>query len=376
MRIAVAGAGIAGLTTAIALADRGFDVDVFERATALGEIGAGIQLSPNATSVLEKLGVLGELHGRTVEPEALVVRDATSGDVLTRLPLGATVHSRYGGPYFTLGRADLQSGLLTAAHRRSAITLHLGAEVNDVREADQVVAFQVGREQRRSAVLVAADGVRSQIRTGYLGQPQPRPLQHTAWRALLPDADIPASVDRREVGLWLGAGCHLVHYPIGGPAASEVRLNLVLIGPAAATPPRPPFGRVARSILDCASAWKATELFCVEPSAPWVKGRVALVGDAAHAMSPSAAQGGAQAIEDAWVLAAEIANASSAQTALARYQQARRPRVERVARLAARNLTAYELRGLSALFRNALLKALPARLALSQLDWLFGWRPQ
>ena len=119
---------------------------------------------------------------------------------------------------------------------------------------------------------------------------------------MLPGAAIPVTVDRSEVGLWLGAGCHLVHYAVGDPAADEAGLNVVLIGAAGAAPPKSPFGRAARPVIDAVPAWKASQLFDVDPSAAWVKGCVALVGDAAHAMAPSAAQGGAQAIEDAWVL--------------------------------------------------------------------------
>lgn len=375
MRVAVAGGGIAGLTAAIALAERGFDVDVFERAPELGEIGAGIQLSSNATAVLEQLGVLKDLAGHAFEPEALVIRDAASGDVLSRLPL-AIARRRYGAPYCTLSRADLQSALLAAARRRSAIAIRLSAEVHDVRDAEGFVRFQVSRQEWQAEVLVAADGVRSQIRTGYFAHAGPRPLQHAAWRAVLPAAAIPVTVDRSEVGLWLGAGCHLVHYTIGDPAADDAGLNVVLIGPTGTAPPKSPFGRAARLVLDAVSGWKTSHLFDVNSSGPWVKASVALVGDAAHAMAPSAAQGGAQAIEDAWVLAAELARMSSIGEALARYQHIRRPRVERVARLAARNLYVYEFDGIAAILRNSLLKALPARLILSRFDWLFGLRPQ
>ena len=132
MRIAVAGGGIAGLTSAIALAERGFSVDLYERAPVLEEIGAGIQLSPNAMAVLDRLGVTDNLGGRLSEPAALVIRDAGSGATLARMPLGKTARERYGAPYCTLHRADLQAGLLATARRHAAIALNLGAEVRNV----------------------------------------------------------------------------------------------------------------------------------------------------------------------------------------------------------------------------------------------------
>ena len=167
-----------------------------------------------------------------------------------------------------------------------------------------------------------------------------------------------------------------MHYAISAPAEGEAGLNVVLIGPADAAAPRSSFGPAALCVIDAVSEWKVSQLYDVEVPGTWAKGCVALVGDAAHAMAPSAAQGGAQAIEDAWVLAAEVARAPSICAALARYQQVRRRRVERVARLAALNLHAYEFDGAAAMLRNALLKALPARLVQWRLDWLFGWRPQ
>ncbi len=373
MRVAVAGGGIAGLTAAVALAAHGFEVVLFERVAEPREIGAGIQLSPNAMTVLERLGVASELMARVCEPQALVIRDAGSGAVLTRVPLGPDARSRYGAPYCTMHRADLQAALLATARRQPVIDLRLGAEVDEVRASDSV-AFTAAGEAESFDVLVAADGIRSGIRQNHFRHPGPRPFGLTAWRALVPIGDAARAVDTNVVGLWLGAGAHLVHYPV----VSGTRLNVVVIAAAShAVPPLQPFGGNARRLVETAPDWIASPLFELDPHVPWCKGRVALIGDAAHAMAPSAAQGGAQAIEDAWVLAAKLAtDPTRPGRALANYESARRARVIKVARTARSNLNAYGLRGVPALLRNTVLRALPTNFALARLDWLFGWKPE
>jgi len=375
MSIAVVGAGIAGLTAAIALARRGFAVNVFERAPVLQEIGAGIQLSPNAVAVLQRLDVLDDLTGQLVEPDAIDIRDAKNGRRLAVIPLGPMARQRYGAPYCLIRRADLQAGLVAAARRQTAIELHLGREVRDVATTDGGVAFSAGGTERRADVLVAADGVYSQLRKAYFGYPGAQPLGHAAWRATVPAGAAPASIDPRMTGLWCGARTHLVHYPVAAGAS----LNIVLIarGLDALRPPTEAFGRDARKLLDAVDGWTTYPLSVVDIVQPWVRGRVALIGDAAHAMAPSAAQGGAQAIEDGWVLAARLGERiGDPAAALRAYEGARRARVERIARVARRNLTLYEMTGIAARGRNLALRILPASFLLSRLDWLFSWQPK
>jgi salicylate hydroxylase len=375
MHIAVAGAGIAGLTSAIALAARGFTVEVFERASELEEVGAGIQLSPNATSVLERLGLLGDLADALVEPRAVEILDARNGALLARIPFGETARQRYGAPYCLIHRGDLQTGLLAAAHRSPAIKLRLGAEVGALRASADGVTFTAGAEERRADALVAADGVRSSIRIRHFGHPGAEPLGRTAWRATLSAEEIPIEVPRDVTRLWLGPGGHLVHYPVRG--GRELNAVVIASSETGPTPPKKPFGRDARRLIDAVPLWTPWQLHGVDPTRAWVSGRVVLIGDAAHAMAPSAAQGGAQAIEDAWVLASALARRpDDAVPALRAYERARRPRVEKTAREALRNLAVYNLGGLPAAARNIFLGAMPPERLLKRLDWLYGWKPE
>lgn len=370
MRVAIAGAGIAGLTSAIALAARGFEIELYERAPVLREIGAGIQLSPNAMAVLERLGVARELGGRVSEPEALAIYDGRTGARLARIPLGAAVRERYGAPYCTLHRADLQAALVSTARRHPSTAFHLGSEVRDVSSNETGVMFVTGGETRRADMLIAADGVHSIIRTGYFRHPGPRSLGRSAWRAIIPAAASAGQISANEIGLWLGAGGHLVHYPIAGGTT----LNVVVIAAGETeAPAAAPFAGTVRRLIERITGWGRSPLVDVDASLPWTSGRIALIGDAAHAMAPSAAQGGAQAIEDAWVLAERLAGLSSdsVNTSLVAHERSRRSRVERVARLSASNLQLYELKGVPASLRNLLLRASPASLLTRRLDWLF-----
>jgi salicylate hydroxylase len=374
MQVAIAGAGIAGLTTAIALAERGFSVRVFERAAELKEVGAGIQLAPNATRILRELGVLPSLEAKGSEPDAIAIRSVESGKAHLRIPLGSTVRARYGAPYLTLHRADLQHTLLAAARQRPTISLLLGAEAGRVSQRDAAVTFHAAGRQHQADVLIGADGIHSAIRREVFKHPGPLSLRRRAWRCILPTDVVPVGVQKREVGLWLGSGYHLVHYAVSGGS----HLNVVVIARDAVDDPRSlPLEGIARQLVDTGVAWRASTLFAADAVPPFVDRQVALTGDAAHAMSPSAAQGGAMAIEDAWVLATALSNFSPAKAALEKYDRIRRTRVARTARLSARNLNFYEAQLVPAFVRDALLKALatlPATLLLSQLDWLFAWK--
>ena len=371
MRIAVAGAGIAGLTAAVALARAGFAVEVFERAEILEEVGAGIQLSPNATRALDRLGLLPRLASAAVEPEAVRIRDGRTGRVLGHVPLGATARERYGFPYWTIHRADLQASLIEAVRAESAVALRLGAPVAAVAASDGRVRVTAGGVDGAFDLVIGADGVGSPLRTSVLGHPGAVETGRTAWRASLAREAAPPFLQAPVTDLWLAPGAHVVHYLVRGGA----ELNVVAIaGRGTDGPPLEGFSPDLRAALSSGAAWTRWPLRVVDPRPAWTRGRTALIGDAAHAMPPSAAQGGAQAIEDAVTLAEALAAwPQNPEAALGRWERARRPRVLRIVREAERNLAIYGLRGPAATARNAALRWTPARLHLARLDWLYGF---
>ena len=212
--IVVAGAGLGGLTAALALAARGFRVALFDKAEALAETGAGIQLSPNATRVLTGLGLRDRLLPSVVAPEAVVIRTARNA-AIARLPLGATAETRYGAPYWIIHRGDLQAALLAAVRERDGIALTLGAAVEAVAAKPDGVTVQMLRGTCRAdtaaAALVGADGLWSRVRALAGGADSARFARRTAWRALVPAAAVAPDARAHEVNLWLGPGSHLVH---------------------------------------------------------------------------------------------------------------------------------------------------------------------
>lgn len=370
--IAVAGSGIAGLTTAICLARQGFSVLLCEKARSFSEIGAGIQLSPNAIHVLRRLGLDKSVETVAVEPEAIDLRNARNGKLLTSIPLLNVCTERYGAPYLVAHRADLLQVLLNAAAAEHNIALHTEAEIGSVQPAADHVGFTIAGRHHRAELLIAADGVHSSIRrdlTGGLAQD----LGRTAWRASLADVEIDPAVNLRT-GLWLGNSVHLVHYPL----RRACDINLVLIGNSDASAPHFLLAQFAPALraLVAGATWKPWPLKQVDPAGRWCIGRVALIGDAAHAMLPTAAQGGAQALEDAFVLAHCLsAGRDDFQRALQDWQAMRKPRVRRIARQADFNLGVYGMSGATAAARNLVLQMIPGHRHLARLDWLYGWQP-
>lgn len=364
----IAGAGIAGLTAALALAQRGWTVRIRERAARLEAVGAGIQLSPNALDVLHRLGVAVDTVG--VAADNVVLRDGPTGRRIATVPVSSTD----GRGYRVLHRADLQRVLLEAVHRVPQIELHLGQPLVALDTTALGIQAEFGSPsgdlRDEADLLVAADGVRSDA-ARLLGYPSPQPSGATALRfaATAAPTDQPAAA----IEAWLGARRHAVRYRIDAAGAE----NLVVIVPAR----EPTLGAVSRwdarlagslaqarplgawPLLTVAPRWRA------EGPAP-----IAFVGDAAHAMLPYAAQGAAMAIEDAFVLAACLDDAVDRGSALRRYEALRAPRVGKVLARVAFHRRVYHLpRPLSLARDLALALRSPASLR-RDLAWLYDWR--
>lgn len=381
--IGIIGGGIGGLAAALALARRGASVEVFETAPALGEVGAGLQISPNGAAVLAALGLGDAAAAAATAPPALELRDFQSGRVVVRLPLGASSLARHGHPYWQMHRADLL-GLLAAAAAAAGAVLHLGqrAAVAGEPEAPRIVA--AGRE-RGFDVVVAADGVRSPTRAAWFGGDGPRFTGHVAWRGLVAADRLPAPWPE-ATAVRMAPGRHLVTYRLRGGSV----VNFVAVEAREAwaeerwTRPDDPAalrrafaggGPAVASLLAAVDETFLWGLFDHPRLARWHRGRVALLGDACHPMLPFLAQGATMALEDAFVLADALEAADSPEAGLAAYAARRQPRAGRVQAAAARNAGLYHLgpgfRG-PAHAALRLASAVSPALLLRRFDWLFG----
>jgi salicylate hydroxylase len=381
------------LTAALALARNGFRAIVLEQAERLEETGAGIQLSPNATHALIALGLGERLRPHAVTPLALRVLNAKSGREIVHMPLGEAAAQRYGAPYWSIHRGDLQAALAAAAGSELDISLRLGMRVEDFAVHGGGVTVSArsrsGVWHERGDLLLAADGLWSAIRARLGFREPPRFAGRVAWRALIPAAEAAPEFRTPLVHLWLGRAAHVVHYPVKAGAAINV---VVIMNDSWSTPerwsepatrddlvPRLSGARVAPAVLsliDRPHAWLKWALFDRAPLTSWSRGPVALIGDAAHPMLPYLAQGAAMGIEDAVVAAQCLAGMpNDAAAGLRAYGAVRRPRTSKVQRLAARNGGRYHLGGIGAALRDATMRAIGGARLLQHYDWLYDWRP-
>ncbi|WOH68872.1 FAD-dependent monooxygenase [Bradyrhizobium sp. BWA-3-5] len=393
--IIVAGAGIGGLTAALSLAAKGFRVIILEKTERLEEAGAGLQLSPNASRILVDLGLRARLTSRAVTPEAIAIMSARAGGEIARVPLGEAAGQRAGAPYWVMHRADLQAALAAAVSEHPDIDLRLGCQFEDVTSHARglTVVQRRGdtRQQELAAALVGADGIWSAVRNHLFPQTQPQFSGLIAWRGTLDATTLPREYTAPRVQLWMGPDAHLVAYPIS--AARQI--NVVAIVPG--TWNRPGWSApgdvnelkgafaskgwpaTARMLLGAVDGWRRWALFTLPDLGQWTEGAVALLGDAAHAMLPFAAQGAGMAIEDAAVLAkclgeAPSNNAAGIAAALEHYARLRRGRVQRVQRTARQQGHIYHLTGPLALARDLAIKAMGPTRMLARQDWIYDWR--
>jgi salicylate hydroxylase len=393
--IIVAGAGIGGLTAALALAAKGFRVVVLEKAERLEEAGAGLQLSPNASRILVELGLQPRLASRAVMPDAINIMSAREGGEIARLPLGEAASFRAGAPYWVVHRADLQAALQAHVNDNPDIELRLGCQFDDVTShAKGLTVVQRSGDARRqelAVALIGADGIWSSVRNHLFPDVQPQFSGLIAWRGTLDATALPREYTSPRVQLWMGPNAHLVAYPISGAR----QINVVAIVPgtwnrpgwsapggtneikdAFASPRWPP---TARMLIGAVDEWRRWALFTVPDIGDWSEGAIALAGDAAHAMLPFAAQGAGMAIEDAAVLAKALSdsageNIAGIPAALKRYGRLRRARVLQVQRAARRAGRIYHLTGPLALARDLTIKAMGPKRVLARQDWIYDWR--
>lgn len=387
LRVAVIGAGIGGLALAAALRRAGgVRCEVYEQAHRLSEVGAGLQLAPNAVRLLHRLGLADRLRAVAVRPAATEIRRWDDGRLLSRTELGAACEAVYGAPYYTVHRAHLHEALLEAAGRD---TVRLGRRLTGVRQHEGGVLLHFdGGEPRTADVVVGADGIRSAVR-GCLVRDAPVWSGQTVYRGLVPGEALPELVRDPRVRVWMGPGQHCVCYPVSAGRAVSFAAT---VRPGASGD-RPPESWSATGdpadLVRAYRGWDTTveELLGVagtvgvrrwalhdrEPLRRWSAGRLTLLGDAAHPMLPFLAQGANQAVEDALCLAACLsgADAGSAPEALRRYEALRVPRtgaIQRGSRGSARVMHLDD--GEEQRRRDG---AMEAATALRAMAWLYGY---
>jgi 2-polyprenyl-6-methoxyphenol hydroxylase-like FAD-dependent oxidoreductase len=380
--ILIVGGGIGGMATALALSKTGWKVEVFERAAEMKEIGAGIQLGPNAFHVFDQLGITSEVSALASFPENLIARDSINGDLITVIPTGSVIKARYGHPYGLIHRADLHTILVNACKRANGIKLHVGTKmVNFDDTGDGVVITMENGDQHRGAALVGADGLWSTVRSKLINDGKPRVSGHIAYRAVLPIEDVPAANSKNEMTLWSGPKHHLVHYPLRGGKL----FNLVAVfhssryeeGWDAPGDPKELYERFKGTrpevlgMLEKIDAWRMWVLCDREPIAEWSKGRVTLLGDAAHPMLQYLAQGACMAMEDGVCLAGALAKNISIEEAFVDYQRTRYLRTARVQLTARLYGEVFHASGASRDLRNNFLKQRSPEQSLESMSWLY-----
>ena len=376
--VLVVGGGIGGLTTALCCARRGASVRVLEQAAAYGEIGAGIQLAPNATRILDGLGLLDGVRAVGVLPRRLVLADAVTGRELTHLPL-EDFPDRYGGPYVVMHRHDLLT-MLVAACEGAGVSLETGAAVAGAEDrGDRAVARCHDGREFAGRALLAADGLNSALRPMF-DDGEPLFSGYVAYRGAVPMERVRRHADLRDVVAWVGPSLHLVQYPL---RAGELYNQVAVFHSGAWERGEAEWGTPAE--LDAAFARASDHvrestlllgrdhrwpMYDRPPIDTWVRGRIALLGDAAHPMLQYLAQGACQAIEDADRVARELA-AGDPVAALLRYQDLRAPRTARVQRTARTWGEIWHVDGVGALLRDTLLAGRDPSDG-THVDWLYG----
>ena len=383
-RILIAGGGIGGLAAALALAQKNIPSLVLEKASQLGEIGAGIQLGPNAFHCFDRLGVGETARQMAVYIDQLRLMDSMADGEICHIDLGEAFRRRYGNPYAVVHRGDLHGVLLTACREHPLIGLEVSSEVTGYDQDARTVTARLGNGITvTGAALIGADGLWSNVRQQVVGDGVPRVSGHTTYRSVIPTEQMPEDLRWNAATLWAGPKCHIVHYPLSGWKV----FNLVVTYHNDA--PEPVAGKPvsmeevqagfthicgrAQSIISHGRDWRLWVLCDRDPVDQWIDGRVALLGDAAHPMMQYMAQGACMAMEDAVCLADSLAKTDTLESGLETYRARRVLRTTRV-QLTSRAMGdhVYHPDGPHAALRNAIMSARSQEEWYAALDWIYG----
>ena len=380
------GGGIGGMSAALALARLGMPVDLLEQSASIGEIGAGLQLGPNAFAALDALGVGEDIRRRAVFTDGLYMMDAIDCREVAWIPMGEPFRERFGNPYAVCHRADLHNTIYDAVRQHPLIRFHTSAKVDKVTVTnDDVTVTTLDGRQFSGDGVVGCDGVKSVVRDMIVGD-DARVSGHVVYRAVVPAGDMPADLRINAPVVWAGPDCHLVHYPLRGGDQYNVVVTFhsreaevwgvtdgsreEVLSYFEGIHDRP------RQLLDLPKSWKRWSTADREPVAQWSQGRATLLGDAAHPMMQYLAQGACMAMEDAVTLGEALrVTQFDLVAAFKLYEEARVARAARVV-LSVREMgRLYHAKGVERLVRNSLWTARPAERYYDALEWLYGWKP-
>jgi 3-hydroxybenzoate 6-monooxygenase len=384
--VIVAGGGIGGLAAALALVRQGFQVTVLEQAPEIGEIGAGIQLGPNAFHAFDALGVGDKARGRAVYTDCMVMHDALDESQVGKIETGEAFRQRFGNPYAVIHRADVHLSLLEGAQDTGQVQFHTNTRLVSVEQdmAQQTVtAIDQNGKRWTGQALIGAEGGKSVVRQQYVNDP-PRVTGHVVYRAVVEKKDFPVNLQWNAASLWAGPKCHLVHYPLRGGeqynvvvtfhsrqteewgvtdgSKEEVESYFQGISPK------------ARQLIELPKTWKRWATADREPIGTWVFGRATLLGDAAHPTTQYMAQGACMAMEDAVTLGEALrVHRKDWASALALYERSRVARTARIV-LSGREMgRLYHAAGVERLVRNSLWKGHTQARFYDAIEWLYGW---
>ena len=383
--VLVAGGGIGGLAAALALTRQGHHVKVLEQSPQLGEIGAGIQLGPNAFAAFDALGIGPKARARAVYTDGMVMHDALDETRVGHIPTGEAFRTRFGNPYAVIHRADVHLSLLEGAQASERIEVLTSSSVQRVeQDGDGVTVHDAQGRTHRGVALIGADGVKSAVRRQYVGD-EARVSGHVVYRAVVDKKDFPADLQWNAASIWVGPDCHLVHYPLRGGEQYNVVVTFHSrdkeewsVREGSREEVQSYFEGIcprARQLIELPRDWKRWATADRDPISRWTYGRATLLGDAAHPTLQYLAQGACMALEDAVTLGEALrVHGNRFDQAFELYQHSRIARTARIV-LSAREMgRIFHAKGVERLVRNDLWKGRAPERFYDAMEWLYGWK--
>ena len=382
--VLVAGGGIGGLAAALALTRQGFHVKVLEQAPEIGEIGAGIQLGPNAFHAFDALGVGEKARSRAVYTDYMVMHDAIDEYQVGKIPTGEAFRKRFGNPYAVIHRVDVHTSLYEGAQETGKVEVVTSTRVERIeQDAHSVTVTDQHGNAHKGIALIGADGVKSVVRAQFVNDPA-RITGHVVYRAVVDKKDFPVDLQWNAASIWVGPNCHLVHYPLRGGEQYNVVVTFHSrqqedwgVTDGSKEEVQSYFQDIcptARQLIDLPKSWRRWATADREPIGQWSFGRVTLLGDAAHPTTQYMAQGACMAIEDAVTLGEALrVNNNDFVKAFDLYQRARVARTARIV-LSGREMgRLYHAKGVERLVRNDLWRGRTPERFYDAVEWLYGW---